>query len=133
MGEVSGPAEVAVGGSYETTRFNALRDGVLSRYTVLPWEDKTEYQALLTAVVAEHAPSGVTEEHLVEEQPASSGGNAGCAWRRQQFTGRTSDRKRPTILTLHLTRWPVRHSSLSLARPKASWSWRGQQLAERRT
>ena len=27
-------------GSYGTTRFNALRHGVLSRYTVLPWEDR---------------------------------------------------------------------------------------------
>jgi hypothetical protein len=25
----------------EVTRFNALRHGVLSRYTVLPWEDAT--------------------------------------------------------------------------------------------
>jgi hypothetical protein len=34
------------------TRFNALRHGVLSRYTVLPWEDREEYQVLLTALVA---------------------------------------------------------------------------------
>jgi hypothetical protein len=26
----------------EVTRFNALRHGVLSRYTVLPWEDADE-------------------------------------------------------------------------------------------
>jgi hypothetical protein len=45
---------------YKTTRFNALRHGVLSRYTVLPWEDEGEYRALL-----EHAPQGPTEEHLV--------------------------------------------------------------------
>ena len=29
----------------EITRFNALRHGVLSRYTVLPWEDAAEYAA----------------------------------------------------------------------------------------
>lgn len=27
--------------SYEMTRFNALHHGILSRYTVLPWEDET--------------------------------------------------------------------------------------------
>ena len=43
----SAPAEVTPGGSYEAARFNALRHGVLSRYTVLPWEDEAEYQALL--------------------------------------------------------------------------------------
>jgi hypothetical protein len=52
---------------YEKTRFNALRHGVLSRYTVLPWEDTDEYQALLDALVAEHTPDGPTQEHLVEE------------------------------------------------------------------
>jgi hypothetical protein len=58
------PAE---GGGYKIARFNALRHGVLSRYTVLPWEDEGEYRALLDALVAEHAPQGPTEEHLVEE------------------------------------------------------------------
>jgi hypothetical protein len=37
----------------------ALRHGVLSRCTVLPWED---WEELLTALVAEHAPRGPTEE-----------------------------------------------------------------------
>jgi hypothetical protein len=36
---------------------------VLSRYTVLPWEDAEEYRALVAALVAEHAPQGPTEEH----------------------------------------------------------------------
>jgi hypothetical protein len=27
------------GGDYELARFNALRHGILSQYTVLPWED----------------------------------------------------------------------------------------------
>jgi hypothetical protein len=40
---------------------------VLSRHTVLPWEDAGEYHALVAALVAEHAPQGPTEEHLVEE------------------------------------------------------------------
>jgi hypothetical protein len=53
-------------------RLPSLRHGVLSRYTVLPWEDETEYQMLLTALVAEHAPEGPTEEHLVEELAGAS-------------------------------------------------------------
>ena len=58
------PADAA---GTEVTRFNALRHGVLSRYTVLPWEDAEEYHAVVEALVAEHRPHGPTEEHLVEE------------------------------------------------------------------
>ena len=60
------------------TRFNALRHGVLSRYTVLPWEDVSEYQALVAALAAEHGPKGPTEEHLVEEL-------AGILWRKRRL------------------------------------------------
>jgi hypothetical protein len=59
------------GAKYEIARFNALRHGVLSPYTVLPWEDGDEYRALLEALVAEHSPRGPTEEHLVEEQTST--------------------------------------------------------------
>ena len=52
--------------------------GVLSRYTVLPWEDAEEYRALVAAPVAEHAPQGPTEEHLVEEL-------AGVLWRKRRL------------------------------------------------
>lgn len=38
-------------GGTEITRFNALRHGVLSRYTVLPWEDPSEYGAIIAALV----------------------------------------------------------------------------------
>ena len=64
--------------SYEITRFNALRRGVLSRYTVLPWEDEDEYCRLLAAFVAEHKPQGPTEEHLVEEM-------VGVLWRKRRL------------------------------------------------
>lgn len=60
------------------TRFNALRHGVLSRYTVLPWEDADEYLALVGSLAAEHAPHGPTEEHLVEEV-------AGILWRKRRL------------------------------------------------
>jgi hypothetical protein len=60
------------------TRFNALRHGLLSRYTVLPWENAEEYQAMIAALVAEYAPQGPTEEHLVEEI-------AGILWRKRRL------------------------------------------------
>src|SRR5215831_2313397 len=62
----------------EITRFNALKHGVLSRYTVLPWEDADEYSALVDALTTEHAPLGPTEEHLVEEL-------AGIVWRKRRL------------------------------------------------
>jgi hypothetical protein len=60
------------------TRFNALKHGILSRYTVLPREDGNEYRVLVDALVVEHVPSGPTEEHLVEEL-------AGILWRKRQL------------------------------------------------
>jgi hypothetical protein len=51
MKTMPSPAVMVGTGNYETARFNALRHGVLSRYTVLPWEDETEYLALLSALV----------------------------------------------------------------------------------
>jgi hypothetical protein len=74
----SAAAEIVAGGDYGETRFNALRHGILSRYTVLPWEDQADYQALLAAFIAEHAPVGATEEHLVEEL-------AGIVWRKRRL------------------------------------------------
>jgi hypothetical protein len=68
----------ASSGNYEVARFNALRHGVLSRYTVLPWENAEEYTVLLEALVTEHEPKGPTEEHLVEEL-------AGVIWRKRRL------------------------------------------------
>ena len=45
---------------------------------MLPWENADEYQALVVALVAEHAPLGPTEEHLVEEL-------AGILWRKRRL------------------------------------------------
>ncbi len=75
---VTKPALPPETGGTEITRFNALRHGVLSRYTVLPWEDADEYRTLVEALVAEHAPRGPTEEHLVEEL-------AGILWRKRRL------------------------------------------------
>jgi hypothetical protein len=62
----------------DITRLNALKHGILSRYTVLPWEDADEYRSLVDALVAEHGPVGPTEEHLVEEL-------AGILWRKRRL------------------------------------------------
>lgn len=69
------PAEAV---STDITRFNALKHGILSRYTVLPWEDASEYRTLVAALAGEHAPQGPTEEHLVEEL-------AGILWRKRRL------------------------------------------------
>lgn len=63
---------------YESARFNALRHGILSRFTVLPWENANEYKVLVDALAAEHRPVGPTEEHLVEEI-------AGILWRKRRL------------------------------------------------
>ena len=65
-------------GGYDDSRLNALRHGVLSAHTVLPWEDKAEYETLLNALVGEYTPHGPTEEHLVEEI-------AGVIWRKRRL------------------------------------------------
>jgi hypothetical protein len=72
------PALPAETGGTSFTRFNALRHGVLSYYTVLPWENSNEYRTVVEALVAEHAPQGPTEEHLVEEI-------AGIVWRKRRL------------------------------------------------
>jgi hypothetical protein len=51
---------------------------VLSRYTVLPWEDENEYRALVEALVVDHRPQGPIEEHLIEEL-------AGIVWRKRRL------------------------------------------------
>ncbi len=75
-----GKQEVAAVGhnSYAGTRFNAVKHAVLSRYTVLPWDDAGEYEGLFSALVEEHMPEGPTETHLVEEV-------AGIFWRKRRL------------------------------------------------
>jgi hypothetical protein len=57
---MTGQAGTAALGT-ELTRFNALRHGILTRYTVLPWEDPAEYQSLLEALRAEHNSRSVRQ------------------------------------------------------------------------
>ena len=74
----TGPLPSALETGYESSRFNAMKHGALSRFTVLPWEDGSEYQALLEALIDEHTPLGPTEQHLVEEM-------AGAIWRKRRL------------------------------------------------
>ena len=52
---------------YEVVRFNALKHGILSRYTVLSHESHADYESLVNALMDEHLPAGATEQHLIEE------------------------------------------------------------------
>ena len=70
-------AENSKNGNYESVRLNAMKHGILSRYTVLAHEDGGEYQVLLSALLEEHQPAGMTEVHLVEEL-------AGIIWRKRR-------------------------------------------------
>jgi hypothetical protein len=78
MNALPSQAAVVPNTNYGLTRLNALQHGVLSRHLVLPWENRSEYEALLAALVSEHAPQGATEEHLVEEL-------AGIVWRKRRL------------------------------------------------
>jgi hypothetical protein len=69
---------VAAKDSYELSRLNAVRHGILSRDPILPWESREEYEELHLALVAEYAPKGPTEEHLVEEI-------SGIIWRKRRL------------------------------------------------
>ena len=64
------PAQLVGGASpqpYEAVRFNALKHGILSRYTVLSHESHADYESLVNSLMDEHLPAGATEQHLIEE------------------------------------------------------------------
>jgi len=63
------------GGDYKVSRYNATRHGILSQHTILPWEDKAEYEKLLDNLAQEYQPETPTECHLLEEL-------AGIMWRK---------------------------------------------------
>jgi hypothetical protein len=63
---------------YDNSKHNALKHGILSKYTVMAWENEEDYQKLLDSLIAEHTPKGITEEHLVEEL-------AGIIWRKMRL------------------------------------------------
>ena len=64
--------------SYDASKYNALKHGILSKYTVMQWENRDDYESLLNSLINEYTPSGITEEHLVEEL-------AGIIWRKMRL------------------------------------------------
>ncbi|MDA0781245.1 MAG: hypothetical protein O2970_01910 [Proteobacteria bacterium] len=64
--------------NYEISKYNAVKHGILSQYTVMSWESSIDYEALLDSLVQEHDPDGATESHLVEEL-------AGVVWRKMRL------------------------------------------------
>ena len=57
--------------SYDVSRLNATKHGILSKIPVLPWESQDEFDKLNDALRDEHAPVGPTEEMLVDEFASS--------------------------------------------------------------
>lgn len=62
---------------YSLARYNSCKFGLRSEATLLPWENREEYEALHQALLAHHNPVGPTEEHLVSEV-------ASIIWRKQR-------------------------------------------------
>lgn len=61
------PQPLARKTNYEPVRFNAIKHGILSKLAVLAHEDHAEFDDLLVALIDEHRPAGITEQHLIEE------------------------------------------------------------------
>jgi len=68
VGDTSAPLVTAPKDQpYQVVRFNALKHGILSRYTVLSHESHADYESLVNSLMEEHLPAGATEQHLIEE------------------------------------------------------------------
>lgn len=63
---------------YDTSKYNALKHGILSKYTVMQWENREDYDSLLNSLTSEYKPNNTTEEHLVAEL-------AGIIWRKMRL------------------------------------------------
>lgn len=63
---------------YDASKYNALKHGVLSKYTVMHWENRDDYDTLLNSLIDEYKPANATEEYLVEEL-------AGIIWRKMRL------------------------------------------------
>lgn len=56
----------AIQGSYDVVRSNAMKHGIPSRL-VLAHGDQAEFSDLQAALLDEHQPAGITEQHLIDE------------------------------------------------------------------
>ena len=74
----TGDKETAKAIGYDGSKYNALKHGVLSKYTVMHWENRDDYDSLVSSLIDEYKPTNATEEHLVEEL-------AGIIWRKMRL------------------------------------------------
>ncbi len=74
----TGDKEATKAIGYDASKYNALKHGILSKYTVMHWENRDDYDALLSSLIDEYKPMNATEEHLVEEL-------AGIIWRKMRL------------------------------------------------
>lgn len=74
----TGDKEAAKVIGYDASKYNALKHGILSKYTVMHWENRDDYYALLGSLIDEYKPANATGEHLVEEL-------AGIIWRKMRL------------------------------------------------
>jgi len=65
-GTVTALTKSADGNGTDLTRFNALRHGILSRYTVLPWEDAGFHVAMRAGAIRVSPHLYNTQEQIVE-------------------------------------------------------------------
>ena len=50
----------------QASSVNARAHGLTGAFTLLPWEDPTEFQALLDSLISEHKPETPTETRLIQ-------------------------------------------------------------------
>ena len=89
--------------NYQTVKFNAMKHGILSRLTVLPHEDAGEFSNIYEALLEEHKPTGMTEQHLVEEL-------ASIMWRKRRVLmaeAASINRGLNSLLSNHLGDSPI--------------------------
>jgi hypothetical protein len=128
---------------YAGSRFNAVRHGVLSELTVLPWESEADYAKLLEGFVKEYGPRGPTEDHLIEEiagviwrKRRLRLAEAGSYWKRvdqaTEFSSNTFDeqRVRPTVDAILTTPAETAKDIIEMQRRMAAVKRAGEILME---
>src|SRR5438445_13839150 len=63
----------------DAVRFNALRHGLTAKHAVLENENEQEFQEMLDAFEAEHQPTGLPENLLVQQMVMALAPSASCA------------------------------------------------------
>ena len=56
-----------VNSNYDSSKYNAVKYGIFSKYTVMHWENKDDYDSILNDLIEEYQPNNITERHLIVE------------------------------------------------------------------